>query len=110
MRVGINALSIRHGVTGGAETYLHNLVAAMLKEGSDHMFAVLVRKGNREAFCFDAPNLHLVEFPAIGSAHLRIIYEQVVLPIAIRRLDLDVLHCPGNFSMVLSRVESQEVV
>ena len=101
MRVGINALSIRHGVTGGGETYLHNLVGALLQENSDDAFVVFVQKGNREAFQFSSSNLDVVEYPAVGNGYLRVLYEQAILPAAIRRLKLDVLHCPANFCLLV---------
>jgi len=99
-RVGINAMSVSHGTTGGSETYLYNLVAAMLQEGRDWYYYLFVRKGDRAAFPFEASNLAIVECPDVSNHYLRMAYEQTALRRRIRKLGLDVLHCPANFTIL----------
>ncbi len=100
MRVGINALSVAYSKTGGGETYLHNLIAAMLKEGGDWSYLLFVRKGDIAAFPFEAPNFTIVECPDVSNPYLRAVYEQTVLRRRIKKLRLDVLHCPANFTVL----------
>jgi glycosyltransferase involved in cell wall biosynthesis len=100
MRIGINAISVTHRKTGGGETYLYNLVAAMLEEDRDWSYYLFVRKADRGAFPFEAPNFTIVECPNLGNPYLRVAYEQTALRRRIRKLGLDVLHCPANFAVL----------
>ena len=100
MRVGINALSVTHRKTGGGETYLNNLVGAMLEEPGDWSFYVFVREADRDAFPFESPNFTIVECPNVGNPYLRVAYEQTGLRRLITKFRLDVLHCPANFAVL----------
>ena len=86
MRVGINALSVTHRKTGGGETYLNNLVGAMLEEPGDWSCYVFVREADRDAFPFESPNFTIVECPNVGNPYLRVAYEQTGLRRLITKL------------------------
>ncbi|MCU0726107.1 MAG: glycosyltransferase family 4 protein [Planctomycetes bacterium] len=104
MRIGVNALSVVPGRTGGGETYLRNLLEAMVPRlgGSERLVL----------FCAD-PGASLLppaggavdhrRLPALPAA-VRVAAEHLLLPVLVRRARVDVLFCPGNAVSLLCGV------
>jgi glycosyltransferase involved in cell wall biosynthesis len=94
LRIGVNALYLIPGGVGGTEIYLRSLLPAMAELDRESRYFVFL---NRETPADLAPtgwtavplDVRAVNRPA------RILCEQTELPLAARRLGLDVLFNPG---------------
>ena len=97
MRVFINAASAK---MGGNVTYLQNVLRWLPRIAApDDVFWICLPDKTRASLRdVDAPNLHIRPFPYrhTGGA-ARIFYDQVQLPIVLRRLDIDVLFSSTGF-------------
>jgi len=91
MRIGVDALFIQPGVTGGVETYARALVTALAQVAPDDEITVFVRDEAREGWS----NASSVEVACVsaGSAR-RCVYGlvQTWLPLAAAQRRIDVLH------------------
>jgi glycosyltransferase involved in cell wall biosynthesis len=99
MKIGINTLWVVPGEVGGAEYYLTNLLQGLVRRDTEHRVILFVTPLN-EGICPALPaNFRKVVLPFSNSNRkLRILYEQLVLPVLARREALDVLHSPDNMS------------
>lgn len=97
MIFGINALSVKPGLTGGGETYLRELVAHLAQVDPDNEYRLFVSGANRVCFRVDAPNFREIVVPLAqrGTSH-RIAMEQLWLPLAARHARLHALLCPTD--------------
>ena len=100
LRIGVNALYLIPGGVGGTEIYLRNLLQALAAIDRENQYVVFT---NRET-----PDLAPVQ-PNFATAAVdvsasfrpaRILWEQLVLPNAVRKHRLDVLFNPGFTSPV----------
>jgi glycosyltransferase involved in cell wall biosynthesis len=97
MVFGINALSVKPGLTGGGETYLRELVAQLFLEDRENQYCLFVSEDNRACFPLDEPNVRvMVSSVAQRSTGYRVAAEQTWLPFAARRAGVDVLLCPTD--------------
>ena len=96
LRIGVNALYLIPGGVGGTEIYLRRVLAALAELDPDNEYFVFT---NRETAADLAPaqaNFHVVPQPVRATSRpARILWEQTGLPLAARRLRLDVLFNPG---------------
>ena len=96
LRIGVNALYLIPGGVGGTEIYLRNLLAALGEIDSVNQYVVFT---NRETGADLVPDrANFVHAPQGVNARFRparILWEQLVLPFAVRRHRLDVLFNPG---------------
>jgi glycosyltransferase involved in cell wall biosynthesis len=94
LKVGLNLLHLVPGETGGSEIYARRLVPALLESGGLDLVLFASREG--------APALRaepwagaaeLVELPVnAASRGRRVLAEQILLPRAVRRARIDLLH------------------
>jgi glycosyltransferase involved in cell wall biosynthesis len=105
LRIGVNALYLIPGGVGGTEIYLRNLLDALARIDSENQYVVFTNRETgdnlvpRQANFFHAPqNVDASFRPA------RILWEQFVLPFAIRRKRIDVLFNPGFTAPVMCGV------
>ncbi|UCD58685.1 MAG: glycosyltransferase, partial [Candidatus Hydrogenedentota bacterium] len=104
MRIGINLLYFLPGISGGGETVALNLVPKVVALDRRNEYFIFLNKENRFVFGFDQPNV--TEIRCSVRAHsraLRILWEQLTLPAQVRKYRLDLLHCPGITSPVISK-------
>ncbi len=99
MRLGINTLFMVPGDVGGTETYLRETLLASLVEFPHVEFILFTNNENDGLFrelCDRYSNVHFIclGFNA-ANRPLRIILEQVKLPIVARKHSLDLLWSPG---------------
>ena len=96
LRIGVNALYLIPGGVGGTEIYLRNLLRALASLRTEDQWFVFT---NMET----GPDL-LPPLPAFQQRRqllravfrpARLLWEQTVLPVEVRRLRLDVLLNPG---------------
>lgn len=107
MRIGINALFMIPGQHGGTETYLRNLVESLSKVDTSNEYILFSNSEN--AGSFDLKHARLTEVPCKVSANfrpLRVLWEQAVLPLLVRKHRIDVLHSPAYTTPLLAQCAS----
>jgi glycosyltransferase involved in cell wall biosynthesis len=96
LRIGINALYLIPGDVGGTEIYLRNLLAALAEIDSINQYIVFT---NRETGADLVPRsanfVHAPQGVRASFRPARILWEQFILPFAVRRHGLNVLFNPG---------------
>jgi glycosyltransferase involved in cell wall biosynthesis len=94
LRIGFHAYLLNSGDSyrnAGISQYIRQLLTAMQAEITGHDVTAFVNGGFSERDLF--PNTRIVQASGFGDKPLdRILFEQYTLPIAARRLKLDVLH------------------
>jgi glycosyltransferase involved in cell wall biosynthesis len=98
-RVGLNALFLDPGVSGGSETYLRQLVPAMARARPDLRFELATTRRGAETLRSEGwtDSLALVALPCDDDEPVRrTAIEQLVLPRLARRRGWDVLHSLSN--------------
>ncbi len=94
MKIAINTTS---AVAGGGITYLKNLLIGLSKIDTPHHYVILTTLSGKETFYFQHPNFTFLSFklPSRNSL-LRLCWEQVFLPIFLKRVNIDILFSPAN--------------
>ena len=101
MIIGINALSIFPGVSGGGETYFVNLIKHLSIIDKKNQYFLFVNDTNHHLFPGDN-NFIKIFCPASKKRLLfRIIWEQLFLPFYVKKHKIDLLFSPTNISPVL---------
>src|SRR5436305_449482 len=96
MRIGVNALYLIPGGVGGTETYLRALLAALAAIDCDNEYFVFTNRETGADLVPQQPNFTLVpQAVRATSRPARLLWEQTMLPRAVRRLRIDVLFNPG---------------
>jgi glycosyltransferase involved in cell wall biosynthesis len=96
LRIGVNALYLIPGGVGGTEIYLRNLLDAFAEIDSVNEYVVFTNRETGADLVPRRPNF--VQALAPVSARFRparILWEQIALPFAVKRQQLDVLFNPG---------------
>jgi glycosyltransferase involved in cell wall biosynthesis len=105
LRIGVNALYLIPGGVGGTEIYLRNLLDALAVIDAVNQYVVFT---NRETDAGLVPSqANFAHAPQAVHASFRpgrILWEQFVLPFAIRKRRIDVLFNPGFTAPLLSGV------
>jgi glycosyltransferase involved in cell wall biosynthesis len=100
VRIAIDATSVpRQRV--GAGTYIYNLVRALAQVDSDNHYFVFAKPETFAGCLPTAPRFHLVPV-RLPWRLARMAWEQAVLPLHLRRLDVDVLHSPHYTTTIVS--------
>lgn len=95
MRIGINALYLIPGRVGGSEIYLRRLLRHLAALDRENDYAVFTNRDSRGSLDL-GPNFR--EYSCSVRPRFRpqrILWEQFLLPLRARKLELDVLHSPG---------------
>jgi glycosyltransferase involved in cell wall biosynthesis len=99
MRIGVNTLFLVPGDVGGTEIYLRNNLEQMAARFPTHTLVLFTARDNEALLRTDLQRFDNVEFcliPVTASVRpLRIVAEQLLLPLHARRAALDVLWSPG---------------
>ena len=97
-KIAISALHIRPGKCGSHEPYLVNLLRGLSKVDKVNQYTIFVNSINKYLFFDLNDNYLLYECSSLTRfVVIRIIYEQLILPIMIYfRKKFDVVHFPGN--------------
>ncbi len=100
MRIGINLLSIS---TGGAEIYVVNLIKNLALIDKENRYEVFISKEKRGQFEVDQHNFKFIELSSkLSIPYYRIIWEQIFLPIILKKEKIDVLFSSGNIDILFS--------
>jgi len=96
LRIGINLLAIKPGVSGGMEFYVRNLLGALAATNADHEYVLFVSDQDGASFNLPDPRFHIVEIRLRPRGRVgRVLIEQTRLPIAAGQYRLDVIHSPS---------------
>jgi glycosyltransferase involved in cell wall biosynthesis len=96
LRIGVNALYLIPGGVGGTEIYLRNLLGALAEIDAENQYVIFTNRETGAGLTPDRPNF--VTAPQSVNASFRparILWEQFILPFAIRKHRIDVLFNPG---------------
>jgi glycosyltransferase involved in cell wall biosynthesis len=107
--VGLNALFLDPGRSGGPETYLRGLVGALVEEAPRTRFTLVTTRRGAATLAREGwgERVELVALPADeGERVRRQVAEQVLLPRLARRRRFDVLHSLASVAPVIAGVPS----
>lgn len=100
VKIGIDALSVKPGKTGGGETYAVHLISALAEVAQQHRFVVFSLPGFRDRFSRVFPHVTFQEVPIAagmkGAVPARFLFEQLILPSRIRKLGIECMFFTGN--------------
>jgi glycosyltransferase involved in cell wall biosynthesis len=105
--VGINALFLDPGRSGGPETYMRELVSALVEEAPKVRFTIVTTRRGAAGLARDGwtDRVQLVSLPADeGERVRRQVAEQVLLPRLARRRRFDVLHSVASVAPIAAGV------
>lgn len=98
MRIGINAIFFVPGEGGGIERYLRNLVRALQKIDHRNEYVLFTNKNNTATFAL-GDNFREQLIPVSASFRsIKILWEQSVFPLQVKRAGIDLLFSPGNIA------------
>ena len=102
MKIALNTTS---AVEGGGVTYIKNLLMYLSKINTNHQYLVLTTTAGKEVFYFQHPNFKFLSFriPSKNSL-LRLCWEQLFLPVLMKKENVDVLFSPGNICPLLTNI------
>jgi glycosyltransferase involved in cell wall biosynthesis len=96
IRIGVNALYLIPGGVGGTEIYLRNLLRGLAEIDAVNQYVVFTNRETGADLIPDRPNFVRAPQPVNAAFRpARILWEQLVLPFAIRKHRIQVLLNPG---------------
>ena len=101
MKVGINLCHLVPGETGGTELYARRLIEALAALGSSARLVVFIPRASSEPLRDEAWASSVELVPLAFDARIRsarVVAEQTMLPLALRRRGLDLLHNVSSFA------------
>jgi glycosyltransferase involved in cell wall biosynthesis len=107
VRVGLNVLHLVPRETGGGELYVRRLVPALLEAGRDLELVVFAGDEGAPSLAKEpwAADVELVHVPVRSRNRTRrVLVEQAVLPRAVRKARVDLLHNVQNTAPAMPRV------
>jgi len=102
--IGVDALSLKPGKTGGGETYIVNLMRELPPMDPENHYHIFALPEAVSLFENGYPNVSIqpcrMPGPSQTQVWARILYEQAVLPGAIRRLGIQLMLFLGNMASI----------
>lgn len=98
LRIGIDVTALPPQPFGAAN-YIINLAQALLRIDTTNEYVIFTKPAH--AALFDSSCAQIIQ-SALPSLFLRLVWEQTVLPILVRRHQLDVLHSP-HYTMPIAK-------
>lgn len=96
LRIGVNALYLLPGGVGGTETYLRSLLEALARIDPVNEYVLFTNRETGNSLVPGFRQFHVACQPVPARIRpVRILWEQLVLPVVCRRHELDVLFNPG---------------
>ena len=92
MRIGIEAQRIFRKKKHGMDIVALELIKALQLIDQTNQYFIFVKKGEDNTCLNETANFKIIEVPGITYAD----WEQICLPINVRKYDIDVLHCTSN--------------
>ncbi|MDP3759111.1 MAG: glycosyltransferase family 1 protein [Ramlibacter sp.] len=106
MRVGIDARFVTGLPRRGIGTYSLHLIRAMVSAYPDIEFFLFTRQPDLDGVLPRAPNAHVRQL----TAPFYPLWEQVALPLAANRENVDILHCLGNTGPLITLGQARHVL
>ncbi|GAH54750.1 unnamed protein product, partial [marine sediment metagenome] len=99
MRIGINTLVAVPSEIGGAQTYLRKLIENLAKIDKLNEYFLFVAPWNKDLFQMRQKNFQQIvcNIPR-KFLTIRVLYEQMILPISAWKSNIDLLHSPASVS------------
>ena len=102
MKIAINATS---AVAGGGVTYIENLLYYLSKINTTHQYLIFTTLTGKDTFYFQHPNFEFLSFKIPSrSSILRLCWEQMFLPILLKRKEVDILFSPANVCPLFTKI------
>src|SRR2546423_1508066 len=96
IRIGLNLLFLGSQF-GGLETYIQNLIQHLARLDRDNSYILFLDANNSDRFSDLPSNFHSVASPVPAALRAaRLAWEQLLLPIQVRKYSIDVLHSPNT--------------
>lgn len=96
LRIGVNALYLIPGGVGGTEIYLRNLLSELAALDGENEYYVFTNCETGGGLVPARPNFFHIPQPVRAAFRpARLLWEQTILPLTVRRLHLDALFNPG---------------
>lgn len=104
MRIGIDATAIPLNRTG-AGNYIFNLVQALATIDQHNQYVIFAKSQHISEFGLSQPNFDVVSVD-LAARPLRLLWEQIGLPLKVKQLQLDILHSPHYTMPILKSSRS----
>jgi glycosyltransferase involved in cell wall biosynthesis len=96
IRIGVNALYLIPGGVGGTEIYLRNLLRALARIDSENQYIIFTNRETGAGLVPDSANfIHAPQAVSASFRPIRLLWEQLALPFAVRKHRLNMLFNPG---------------
>ena len=107
MRIALDLTSTPRNKTGIGR-YLYNLVDALQQVDQKNEYFLFIQSDDIEGFNILGTNFHCVTVNSklLRKTYLRILWEQVVLPFRLKKLQIDLLHSPYFTMPYLSSIKN----
>jgi glycosyltransferase involved in cell wall biosynthesis len=107
VRIGLNALYLIPGGVGGTEVYARNLVRHLGEAFPGDEIVLFVAMEAADSFGTQPANVEVVRCPMRARVRpWRMAYEQTLLPLAVRRAGVEVLHSLGYTAPLVAGLPS----
>jgi glycosyltransferase involved in cell wall biosynthesis len=104
-RIGVNALYLIPGGVGGTEIYLRELLAALAPVDRENEYFVFTNSETGQDLVPRQANFHWHRQAVRATSRpMRILWEQTRLPLAVQKLELDVLFNPGFTAPIMTPI------
>lgn len=110
MKIAINLLFLRPGKVGGSEVFSRNLVESLLRIDKKNDYILLVSENTKNELVFNRKTEYLVCNFNNRSILKRVLFEQFVLPVTLRKKKIDLLINLGNTALLFSALKQVLVV
>ena len=95
LRIGVNALQMIPGRTGGGEVYLYNILSALAKIDSHNIYTIFSNNKMDMNICPKKENFRVSQRTLSGKTCFgRFFLEQIILPLQVLQIHLDVILTP----------------
>lgn len=90
-------------IGGGALTYLMNFSRMLAKVDKNNEYFLIMESGEVKKVSFIADNIRFIRMPFLSRKTVRrLLWQQIILPILLRRAGIDVLYSAVNIAPILS--------
>jgi len=105
LKIAFDATAVPREKAGAAK-YVINLLKALAEIDKDNIYFIFVQSDDLESFRFDNPNFRLIPVSSrfMRRVPLRLVWEQTILPLRLKKLGAQCLHSPHYTTPVMSSV------
>lgn len=101
--IGINSLFLIPGKVGGTEVFFRKQIEELSKIKTDNKYYIYANTENKDTFKNLSKNFRIIDTGVSASNRfVRILWEQLILPIRLLKDGVDLLHSPGYTTPVIT--------